>query len=316
MSRATASHRLPTPGEFAPFTGTLELRCKTCGQPGNYSVGRILVDPETARQADPARFLEEGVSFSGIFRCQHCQADGPWEISPESQVMLMVLLATALDDPKHAEVHLLKLIMHDGTVVRTGAEGEARLQKLIAANPTDHYLWNRLGNLYRHAGHADQAANAFVKAIELNPHDCEAHHSLGEMFEESQPDEAMVHFKQVLARCRHAPARTDPEMLRAMVRRALRYLLDQGPDELPAPQATTGDTAVVYLTELDLSRDADWDRIVTLYLTGRMPPSHPAGFIPAPRWKPFVKAESDKVGRNDPCPCGSGKKFKKCCGKR
>lgn len=23
---------------------------------------------------------------------------------------------------------------------------------------------------------------------------------------------------------------------------------------------------------------------------------------------------SPKVGRNDPCPCGSGKKFKKCCG--
>jgi len=22
-----------------------------------------------------------------------------------------------------------------------------------------------------------------------------------------------------------------------------------------------------------------------------------------------------KVGRNDPCPCGSGKKFKHCCGK-
>ncbi|MEW5820365.1 MAG: SEC-C metal-binding domain-containing protein [Cyanobacteriota bacterium] len=20
-----------------------------------------------------------------------------------------------------------------------------------------------------------------------------------------------------------------------------------------------------------------------------------------------------KIGRNDPCPCGSGKKFKKCC---
>ena len=23
-----------------------------------------------------------------------------------------------------------------------------------------------------------------------------------------------------------------------------------------------------------------------------------------------------KVGRNDPCPCGSGKKYKKCCGKK
>ena len=27
------------------------------------------------------------------------------------------------------------------------------------------------------------------------------------------------------------------------------------------------------------------------------------------------RRETPKVGRNDPCPCGSGKKFKKCCGK-
>lgn len=30
------------------------------------------------------------------------------------------------------------------------------------------------------------------------------------------------------------------------------------------------------------------------------------------RSKTIVK--EDKVGRNDPCPCGSGKKYKKCCG--
>ena len=28
-----------------------------------------------------------------------------------------------------------------------------------------------------------------------------------------------------------------------------------------------------------------------------------------------VKRSDDKVGRNDPCPCGSGKKYKKCHGK-
>jgi preprotein translocase subunit SecA len=27
-----------------------------------------------------------------------------------------------------------------------------------------------------------------------------------------------------------------------------------------------------------------------------------------------VKRESAKIGRNDPCPCGSGKKYKFCCG--
>ena len=26
------------------------------------------------------------------------------------------------------------------------------------------------------------------------------------------------------------------------------------------------------------------------------------------------KREGKKIGRNDPCPCGSGKKYKRCCG--
>jgi len=30
---------------------------------------------------------------------------------------------------------------------------------------------------------------------------------------------------------------------------------------------------------------------------------------------PPVKREGPKLGRNDPCSCGSGKKYKKCCGK-
>ena len=30
----------------------------------------------------------------------------------------------------------------------------------------------------------------------------------------------------------------------------------------------------------------------------------------------FVKSDTEKkVGRNDLCPCGSGKKYKNCCGK-
>jgi SWIM/SEC-C metal-binding protein len=29
---------------------------------------------------------------------------------------------------------------------------------------------------------------------------------------------------------------------------------------------------------------------------------------------PPIPMQSEKVGRNDACPCGSGKKYKKCCG--
>jgi preprotein translocase subunit SecA len=38
------------------------------------------------------------------------------------------------------------------------------------------------------------------------------------------------------------------------------------------------------------------------------PASQPARPLPAPR-----TASGEKVGRNDPCPCGSGKKYKRCC---
>ena len=34
--------------------------------------------------------------------------------------------------------------------------------------------------------------------------------------------------------------------------------------------------------------------------------------VPAARHATFVRSDP-KVGRNDPCPCGSGKKSKKCC---
>ena len=51
-----------------------------------------------------------------------------------------------------------------------------------------------------------------------------------------------------------------------------------------------------------------------------------------PEWEPLLTAErrqelyreqkqsktvvkGPKIGRNDPCPCGSGKKYKKCCGR-
>ena len=33
------------------------------------------------------------------------------------------------------------------------------------------------------------------------------------------------------------------------------------------------------------------------------------------RPKKAGEVQVQKIGRNDPCPCGSGKKYKKCCGK-
>jgi preprotein translocase subunit SecA len=40
----------------------------------------------------------------------------------------------------------------------------------------------------------------------------------------------------------------------------------------------------------------------------------PAGQAAEEREQPFVR-EGRKIGRNEPCPCGSGKKYKQCHGK-
>ena len=35
----------------------------------------------------------------------------------------------------------------------------------------------------------------------------------------------------------------------------------------------------------------------------------------APSKVETIRRDQPKIGRNDPCPCGSGKKYKLCCGK-
>ena len=35
-------------------------------------------------------------------------------------------------------------------------------------------------------------------------------------------------------------------------------------------------------------------------------------FVVPPKTKTIIRKYNKKIGRNDPCPCGSGKKFKKC----
>ena len=46
-------------------------------------------------------------------------------------------------------------------------------------------------------------------------------------------------------------------------------------------------------------------------ITGTRRRSLPEG----PRWLGCTNHKNKKIGRNDPCPCGSGKKYKRCCGR-
>lgn len=93
----------------------------------------------------------------------------------------------------------------------------------------------------------------------------------------------------------------DPETAAAM--RGMLRLADIARDQNSLPDSS--DT--VYTTAPD--NIADW--VVTLNEWRLANPNPLQGGNPIP-WP--SSASTKKAGRNDPCPCGSGKKYKRCCG--
>lgn len=72
---------------------------------------------------------------------------------------------------------------------------------------------------------------------------------------------------------------------------------DQGVVEFAATWETRGQTHVHRERSTFERRQGRW-----IYVAGETPKAAP------------LRRESPRVGRNEPCPCGSGRKFKKCCG--
>ena len=87
--------------------------------------------------------------------------------------------------------------------------------------------------------------------------------------------------------------------------------------ELMVVQASvTGDAEV--LIGMDIIGSGDF--VVTnkdgkTVFTFRIPSSERIDFVEEIKARKTTRTLVGKVGRNDPCPCGSGKKYKKCCGK-
>lgn len=98
--------------------------------------------------------------------------------------------------------------------------------------------------------------------------------------------------------------------------------LDGVNDSLKTPNALEG-------LEEDSPVNLDYDREL---LYKNMVDAKADWLYNLPEWEPLISEErrrelykeqkssktvvkGEKIGRNDPCPCGSGKKYKKCCGR-
>ncbi|MDR1692800.1 MAG: preprotein translocase subunit SecA [Oscillospiraceae bacterium] len=69
------------------------------------------------------------------------------------------------------------------------------------------------------------------------------------------------------------------------------------------------DNTVTYLLRVQIKKEEP----KRVRVAGGTMTEHAGGAEPQKK-QPIRKTAAAKVGRNDPCPCGSGKKYKKCCG--
>jgi tetratricopeptide (TPR) repeat protein len=140
-----------------------------------------------------------------------------------------------------------------------------------------------LGNTYFYLDKLTAAAPYFEKSITLNPDYIEAYYALAEIAEaKNDPDKALAWLKKGVP------------LLKAM--KFMKYSMID-PIEFE-------DEYIGFYNELLVRTGGPQsDYMKTLDL--------PPGYY-APPPKPFVR-ENQKIGRNDSCPCGSGKKYKKCC---
>jgi hypothetical protein len=78
----------------------------------------------------------------------------------------------------------------------------------------------------------------------------------------------------------------------------------------PAKRDAVPDLVAAFLADLeDVGRLSDGRGIAA-----RVRAATPAFRARAAGKTPDLTRPAAKIGRNDPCPCGSGKKYKKCCG--
>jgi preprotein translocase subunit SecA len=90
----------------------------------------------------------------------------------------------------------------------------------------------------------------------------------------------------------------------------LREYQREGFDMFLATLSRMRELSLERLFKIQIQREEDVERISNKERKQRMQ----LGRGPSSEKPATFKRQGKKVGRNDPCPCGSGKKYKQCCG--
>jgi hypothetical protein len=296
-----------------PDTVEVHLQCGKCGHTGRFLCNTVCIDPKAQEESATA---EDYVTFDAYIRCAKCASSWPWVFMPEAYLALSALMAVKMagvDDPR---LMFGSATMFDGTRPFSAAQAEDHLLDILKKEPQNAFVWSRLGNTYRRAALFKKAAEAYGKALELDPDDIESHYGRGmAAFHQGRYKESEAHLHRFMILARENKSLPE-EFLRDLAMSALETLCEASartngkvkpvPSYRPDKIEPSDKPVTINIETFDLSKESHRERVVDMVL-GK-PLSSAARSRPEPD-------PPRKIGRNDPCPCGSGRKYKKCCGR-
>ena len=262
----------------------LTLKCKVCGREREHIFPKVYYDLGTAND-DKKKDKYDPLIIPQRVVCPKCGAVDQYELGTMGHVAVTAsLLAMRFPDGgsylrEDQRVTFLNFTTRWGPM--HPQEAIERYQRELARQPEDVSLHVGFGNLYKILGRHGQAESEYAQALRLDPDAAEAWLGLAQL----------------------AGVRRDiPEAIRCWEKV---QETSRKSSLSPADQILMGENAEEALADLR---------------QGIIPPSEPPlSAVPAAP-KPSKSASADtgqrKVGRNEPCPCGSGKKYKHCHGRK
>ncbi len=266
----------------------LWLKCTACGYAREHHIEKMYYDLGTMdRRAKGEQTPYSEVVMPQRITCPKCGAVDQYELTSEALISLTAnLLTRAIEVEKRRSavsddtgpVIYRRFTLADGREMHP-YEARDMYRRQVEADPGRADLRLGYAKTLKFLGYRDEAVQQYQAALRLNPTDLEAYVDLGLLAREAgDRTEARRLFGRVLEL---APASR-------LSRRERQDYVDFAQEQL---------------AELNAGRPG-MSRPV------QQASRHAVAAAPARQ----AAMRAGKVGRNDPCPCGSGKKYKKCCG--
>lgn len=283
---------------------TVILQCKACGRERQYTFERAYFDLGTIRHLDKTQDSPFIVPERVV--CPKCGAVDQYEVAPLSQLAILsklTPLAAGLPDP------MPRLEVVDFTSERWGwmppRQMLPRYESEIAAHPDDTSLRLGYANVLRKLGYHERATDEYEHVLVLDPRHGDALIALAQMKADLAPiPDAIAAWEDVRRRFDQMWLPPEERDLReAEIEGSLEVLRAGNRPTYPAKR---------------IPADANGNPLAPL--AASPPPSGPAPLemerVNSGEPVRLAPSQYGKVGRNEPCPCGSGKKYKQCHGKK